>query len=77
MSLDEWWPKLQPETRDWLVANNGDVIPPHVRDEIITVAGPITADAWWVGEDSPSGLQLCDAAVDWVEDFANGEDPTE
>ncbi len=52
-SLDAWWPRLQPKTRDWLVANNGDVVPAEVRDEIIAVSGPITADAWWAGTDGP------------------------
>lgn len=77
MSLDEWWPRLKPETRDWLVANNGDVVPSDVRDEILAVSGPITADAWWVEEDRPDGLQLSDTAVDWVEAYANCETPTD
>jgi hypothetical protein len=75
VSIETWWPKLRPETRDWLVANNGDVVPASVVEEIEQAGGSITTDAWWVGENGPTGLYLSDAAVDWIDELANGEVP--
>ncbi len=63
MTIEQWWPKLEPSTRDWLVENNGDTIPADVIAEI-TAAG---------GADDLSGRQLTDDAVDWVEAVANDE----
>ena len=34
MRIEEWWPKLDPETREWLIANNGDVVPTTVLGQI-------------------------------------------
>ena len=68
MPIETWWPLLQPDTRRWLIDNNGDVVPAPILDEITRVAGPVTADTWWVGENGPSGFQLSDAAVDWIEE---------
>ena len=73
MSIEQWWPRLTPESREWLIANNGDVIAPPVLEEITRVAGPISTAAWWVGRQEPSGWFLSDAAVDWIEGAANGE----
>ncbi|EWT01358.1 hypothetical protein N865_08530 [Intrasporangium oryzae NRRL B-24470] len=75
MSIEQWWPALQPSTREWLIANNGDVVPPHVVEEIARAGGDVTSDAWWVGQKGPSGFSLSDAAIDWVEAVANGETP--
>jgi hypothetical protein len=73
--MEMWWPQLKQETRDWLIANNGDVVPTSVVEEITRLGGPIPADAWWVGQDGPSGFYLSDAAVDWIDAVANGEAP--
>lgn len=36
----------------------------------------MTIDAWWAAsDDDPSEVALPDAAVDWVEEIANGESP--
>ena len=74
-SLEEWWPRLPQETRDWLIANNGDVLTASVVEEITRAGGSVTTNAWWVGQDGPSGSYLSDEAVDWVEAVANGEVP--
>ena len=74
-SLEEWWPLLPPDTRDWLIANNGDAVPDSVIEEITRAGGRVTTEAWWVGENGPTGCYLSDAAVDWVEEVANGETP--
>ncbi len=74
MSIADWWPKLQPSTRDWLIANNGDAVPAAMVVEITEAVGPDTSDEW-VGQDGPAGLYLSDAAVDWIEAVANEETP--
>lgn len=73
MSLETWWSAVTPETRDWLLAHNGEPLPVDVVDDITRVSGPVDHDAWWVARRGPDGLELSDAAVDWVEAVANGE----
>lgn len=75
MSIEQWWPALQPSTREWLIANNGDVVPQWIVEEIAQAGGDVTSDAWWVGENGPSGFYLSDAAIDWVDEVANEETP--
>lgn len=75
MNIDEWWPKLKPSTRAWLIENNGDALPAEVVAEIASAGGPVSSDAWWVGQGGPSGLYMPDAAIDWIEAVANGEVP--
>lgn len=74
-SLEEWWPRLSQETRDWLMANNGDAVPAAVVDEITRAGGAVATDAWWVGQNGPAGFYLSDEAIDWIEEVANGETP--
>jgi hypothetical protein len=75
MSIDVWWPKLQPGTRDWLIANNGGVVPAPIVKEIQEAGGPLRSDAWWVTQDGSTGTCMPDAATDWIEEIANGETP--
>lgn len=75
MSIEEWWPKLRRQSRDYLINNNGDVVPPDLVVKIAQAGGVITSDAWWVGQSGPSGFYLSDEAVDWIEEVANGETP--
>jgi hypothetical protein len=75
MSIEVWWPRLQPGTRDWLIANNGDAVPPAIVEEIKDAGGPVTSDAWWVAQDGSTGAYMPDAATDWIEEIANGETP--
>ena len=76
MTMGSWWPKLPQETRDWLIANNGDAIPAAIVEEIAHAGGSVASDAWWVGQNGPTGFYFSDAAVDWIEEVANGETPT-
>lgn len=34
MSIEVWWPKIPRESRLWLMENNGDAVPEHIRQEI-------------------------------------------
>lgn len=63
MSIEMWWPKIRQESRDWLVANNGDLVRQDIVDEIVRAGGVVT------------GAYLPDEVVDWVEAVANGERP--
>jgi hypothetical protein len=74
-SIEDWWPRLSPMTRDWLVANNGDAVPTSVTEEITRAGGLVATDAWWVGQNGPTGFYLSDEAVDWIEEVANRETP--
>ncbi|MEW1959594.1 hypothetical protein [Kineococcus sp. NPDC059986] len=73
MSLEMWWPHLRQDSRDWLIAHNGEELSQPVIHDIQRVAGPVPAQAWWVGHAGRTSLQLSDAAVDWIEEVANGE----
>ena len=75
MSIEAWWPKLRQESREYLIDNNGDVVPPDLVGEIVQAGGVITTDAWWVGQSGPTGFFLSDEAIDWIEEVANGETP--
>lgn len=75
MSIETWWPNLQPASREWLIDNNGDAVPVEVVDDIVASGGTVAKDASWVGEVGPEGVYLSDAAIDWVEEVANGETP--
>src|SRR5450631_576963 len=73
MRIEEWWPKLDPATQEWLIANNGDVVPTNVLGQIAAAGGDVTSDASSIGDNGPGGFLLSDAAVDWIEETANHE----
>ncbi len=77
MSIAQWWPRLLPQTRDWLIANNGDAVPPAIRAEIAEAGGPAPSDAWWVVEEDATGPVMPDDAVDWIDETANEEAPAD
>ncbi|NUS34924.1 MAG: hypothetical protein HOQ04_00395 [Pseudarthrobacter sp.] len=74
MKIQEWWPLVTAETRNWLIAHNGEPLTQAVSAEILSATRGATESGWWAGE-SADGPQLTDAAVDWIETIANGEDP--
>lgn len=73
MTIDMWWPRLRPETRQWLIANNGDAVPAAIVDEIAAAGGPSATDAWWEDQEGTQGRCMPDDAIDWIEDAANDE----
>lgn len=76
MTIEAWWPKLAPPAREWLTANNGDVVPAAIVEQIAEAGGPTTSDPWWTRDEEVSGLYMPDAATDWIEEVANGETPS-
>ena len=75
MSMEQWWPRLRPSTQEWLMENNGDVVPAQVVAEIAEAGGPGAADSWWAGRSGIDGRYFPDEAVDWIEAIANQETP--
>jgi len=75
MSIEVWWPRLAPGTRDWLIANNGDAVPATLLEEIEVAGGPAWSDGWWADHDDATGAHMPDAATDWIEEIANQETP--
>jgi hypothetical protein len=75
MSIEHWWPRVKPSTREWLIENNGEAVPAEIVADVRWAGGSITSDAWWVGENGPAGFFISDEAADWVEEIANEEDP--
>ncbi|MET0780610.1 MAG: hypothetical protein ABWY26_05760 [Microbacterium sp.] len=73
MEIDQWWPNLDSETREWLMAHNGEAVPAEVLSKIAAAGGAVTSGARWVGESGPDGFFLSDEAVDWIEEIANSE----
>ena len=47
MGIDEIWTRLAPETRDWLIANNGDAVPADIAAEIDELIEAADADDIW------------------------------
>ena len=72
MNIELWWPKLTPSTREWLMENNGDAVPPKVVAEVTRAGGSGAIDS----ESEDSDYYLSDEDVDWIETVANGEEPT-
>jgi len=73
MDIAGWWPKLDPDARQWLVAHNGEAVSADILTKIVAAGGSLDSNAPWVGEDGPDGLYLSDEAVDWIETTANDE----
>ena len=72
MNIELWWPKLKPSTREWLIQNNGDSVPPDVVSEITQAGGPDASDS----QSGQSGFSLSVENTDWIETVANEEEPT-
>jgi hypothetical protein len=71
----EWWASLDPGTKDWLIAHNGEALPERVLARVVAAGGDVTSNAWWVGEQGRDGFYLSDEAVDWIEAVGNAEAP--
>lgn len=60
--IEEWWPALGSDSRNWLVENNGDDVTAEVAAAIKAAGGSATP-----------GTPLTDEEVDWIEATANDE----
>ncbi|MGZ8801717.1 MAG: hypothetical protein ACXWZL_03610 [Mycobacterium sp.] len=74
MGIAEWWGALAPETRDWLIAHNGEPLSAQVLDEVVAANNGAKDPSWWAGESTEGASQLTDDAVDWIESVANAEE---
>ncbi|WP_285725707.1 hypothetical protein [Psychromicrobium xiongbiense] len=72
MNITAWWPRLRPESREWLVAHNGEALDPAVAADLLDITEGTTDPSWWAGE-STGDVYLTDEATDWIEAAANGE----
>lgn len=70
MDIQEWWPKLEPQTREWLPERTQeDTLPPDIFEKIVLASGNVTSE-WWVNSDKgPNGFYLSDAASEWIEEL--------
>jgi hypothetical protein len=70
--MEEIWPLLSSSTREWLLANNGDAVPPDIAAEIDDQIDAAGADDVWEREPAtgPAGPAP-------VEDDDEGEDEEE
>ncbi|MGC5586145.1 hypothetical protein ACQE98_10545 [Ornithinimicrobium sp. W1679] len=57
------------------MANNANPVPSTIVEQIEKVGGPAGSDPWWTKDGDSAELLLPDAAVDWIEEFANRELP--
>ncbi|MHA7283935.1 hypothetical protein [Arthrobacter sp. TMS2-4] len=73
MDLEHWWDSVTQQTRDWLIAHNGEALTPEVVAEISAAGGLVASESWWMGERGADGLFLSDAATDWIGERADGE----
>lgn len=70
MGMEQIWPGLSPETRDWLIANNGDAIPADIAAEIDELVDAADAEDVWAVEPAaaPAVLEPEDEIQDADED---------
>lgn len=72
-AFESVWQMLDEPTREWLIAHNGEPLPAPVLAEIRGEHRDLAGIPWLQRSDD-EGWTLTDEAVDWVEEFANGED---
>jgi hypothetical protein len=67
MTHERWWSQLTPESRSWLIDNNGDAVPESIAAEVSAAGGPTlrsqgSTDAYFEND-----------VTDWIEETANRE----
>ena len=73
MENAQWWSKLLPSTRDWLIENNGDRVPAHLVEEIRQAGGPTPSEAASTDDGEAVGGYFPDEIIDWIEAAGNDE----
>lgn len=51
MGIETIWPLLSADTRDWLIANNGDAVPADIAAEIDEAVDASGSDEVWAADD--------------------------
>jgi hypothetical protein len=67
MTQEQWWSRLTPGSRTWLIENNGDTVPESIAAEVAAAGGPP------VGSPGTDGAGRLDDETDWIEARANLE----
>lgn len=76
VNIAQWWPQLSSQSRDWLVAHNGEPVDRRVGADIAAVHDGALDRLWFnIVSDDGLTIELSDRAVDWIEAWANDEDP--
>jgi len=74
MGMEEIWMRLAPDTRDWLIANNGDAIPADIAAEIEELVEAAGADEVWAVPAGPDGGPLDPDDVDDTDSLGDEDD---
>jgi hypothetical protein len=75
MGIETIWPLLSADTRDWLIANNGDAVPADIAaeiDEAVETSG--SDDVWAADDDSVDVRPAVEGADVDTEDEDEDED---
>ena len=75
MAMDEIWARLAPETRDWLISNNGDAVPADIAAEIDEIADSANADNVWAADPEPGADDALDPDDDEDGDPDSEDEP--
>jgi hypothetical protein len=71
VSIGDWWPRVKPSTRSWLIAHNGEPLPPAVVADIAWNGVPVNTAQSWIERSSPEGFFLTAEAIHWIEATAD------
>ncbi len=74
-TIEEWWPKLAPATRQWLIADGTEPLPTEVIADIAWAGVPVDAEQWWVGKQVGTRFYLSKPALDWIKAVADVQPP--
>jgi hypothetical protein len=70
MGIEDIWPRLAPQTQEWLIANNGDAVPDDIAAEIDVIVDAVGSDDVWA-DDEDEDVPIAD---DEDDDEIEGED---
>jgi hypothetical protein len=72
--MEAVWLELRPETREWLIAHNGESVPASIISEVTRLGGPLAIGTAWVNDETPNAsFHFSDEVTDWIEQTANSE----
>jgi hypothetical protein len=71
--MEAIWSELTPETREWLIADNGESVPENIISAVTRLGGAVGVATYWVNDPSSASVHFTDAVTDWIEQTANGE----